>query len=793
MKVISMDYSSRYKTYSHPDKKLCVHLLNVADASYNYITNMTADVNMHNIAYISGLLHDIGKSTKYFQHYLLSPNHEFESKELKSHAHISSLISYSIIKEAFNDEVLARYSYLAVKRHHGSIMNILDEYTFKNSVESVDILLRQLNAIDLDELQLLIEIINTRFNITVNIDNVLNHINSTNKIRKFASHDCDIYDENINHYFNIHMLYSCLLMSDKSDVIFKNGKPKSKSPDIKWMDNYRKIKNFGESDAEIDKLKELAYFSTLNNIEQNFNPVQRIYSITLPTGLGKTFTALSAGLKLIEKTNKKVNKIINAIPFTSIIDQTFDIYSDVIKSTNTNTILKHHHLASKKYAVDDDIMSSHEGSFLVETWESGLIVTTFVQLFESIITNDKSSVMKLPNIANSVILLDEIQNINYIHWKLINKILTDVANNLNCYIILLTATQPLIFEQHKEITELVSDYTKYYKVFNRTRLTLFEDRFESLTTFADHVTEYINQHPTENILVMMNSKKNCRDVFQYIRENLRGEKLYYMTTFITPVERKRIIKLIENKNKFGKRKKRRKRIIVFSTQLIEAGVDVSFDTVFREIAPLDSLLQSSGRANRYNESSNISNVFIYELIDRNYAELIYGTILINITKRLLQEYDAYSGIEEKDFLPIIQKYFVRLKQQSNNIHDTMIDNLLALNFNDVGEFRYIQQSIPELPIFIALNNKAKNVFSKYVSIRDSNKPNYEKYDDFTKIRNEFYDYVINVPDNAKTLINLPMHHGFYYWNYATHPPHYQYNPNNFIENLGYVDVSNIVL
>jgi len=142
--------------------------------------------------------------------------------------------------------------------------------------------------------------------------------------------------------------------------------------------------------------------------------------------MGKTITSFKAALKIAELAGGE-RRLIFTIPFTSIIDQTHTIYGEIIGSDDSRFMIKHHHLAEPVYKTGDDTLGAEKSEFLIETWESSVIVTTFVQLFGSLITNSKSRLLKLPNLAHSVIVLDEVQNIPYEHWELINNVLKAFA------------------------------------------------------------------------------------------------------------------------------------------------------------------------------------------------------------------------------------------------------------------------------------------------------------------------------------------------------------------------------
>jgi len=231
-----------------------------------------------------------------------------------------------------------------------------------------------------------------------------------------------------------------------------------------------------------------------------------------------------------------------------------------------------------------------------------------------------------------------------------------LGEKFNIYFILISATQPLIFTPNEDIVELVPDYKKYFHFFNRTKLIIkgkisFED-------FKTEIVDYISNNPTKDVLVIVNTKKLARETFEFVCGEIDTENIetYFLTTFITPFERKIIIKLIKQKSD--------KQKVIISTQLVEAGVDISVNTVFRQLSPIDSIIQAAGRANRYNEKPEIAEVFVYDIEEyRKSSNYVYGNDLLIKTENVLKDYQI---VEEKDYIQLIERYFTEVRKQSDN-------------------------------------------------------------------------------------------------------------------------------
>ncbi|MDI3548461.1 MAG: CRISPR-associated endonuclease/helicase Cas3 [Halanaerobiales bacterium] len=216
---------------------------------------------------------------------------------------------------------------------------------------------------------------------------------------------------------------------------------------------------------------------------------------------------------------------------------------------------------------------------------------TFVQLLESILTNNNRSIKKFNNICNSIIVLDEVQAIPHKYWLLIKRVFREIADQFNCYFIFVTATMPLIFNEEKgEIKELATDKVEYFMICDRIELDLSNYREEiDLDIFkkiieADLKTEY----PEKSFLFILNTIKSSIEIYNFIKHDLEYKNVIYLSKNLVTKELTKRIEKIKNADE---------PLIVVSTQLVEAGVDIDFDRVYRDFAPLDSINQSCGRCN----------------------------------------------------------------------------------------------------------------------------------------------------------------------------------------------------
>lgn len=762
---------------SHPGVPLVNHLSEVAKNCLRIANENTTDFGLKNeikadLLFVCGFYHDLGKATSYFQNYLKNP--EGVHNSLKNHSLPSAVFVFYVVQNYLNDKgfdenrkfLLSVICFIVVKRHHGNLGNFINEIGIEHFKEDLE---KQFESIDQEAIQPILKIGNEKLGISVNWEEFIEWFNNDGFNKKIRFKDIEFYKFNFqkkwsssnkseSYYFFLWM-FGSLLFSDKSDVILAGKFPENKKLELEYLTNYRDNKGFNKTSSTINNLKNEAYFSVIKSLKNKFQTSNHFYSITLPTGLGKTLTSLGASLKLQELANLKGGKIIIAIPFTSIIDQNYEVYNEVFKNPENDLLLKHHHLAEPTYkGGEDSVRNSEESQYLIETWQSSVVVTTFVQLLECLITNNKTKLLKFSSLSNSVIILDEVQQIPHSLWEVIRQAFFSISEHLNCYIILMSATQPLIFRPDEEITELVESHQRYFSFFNRTKLINKTKETILLEDFTEKVIEYGFENPGKDILIILNTKKTTLETYRSISKHFDEEEneIFYLTTLITPFERKKIIERIKSTS-------RNKRQIIVSTQLVEAGVDISVHTVFRALAPLDSIIQAAGRANRYDEKDEISEVYLYKIEElKKVTGMIYGADLIKKTENVLKGFDV---IEENQYLQLIENYFEQVKDLSVYSENNYLKSLLALNFEETGNFKLIEDTKSE-SVFIGLNEQANKVWSSFLAIKANEELNpFEKKRSFASIKAEFYDYVINIniPYNAKD-IGLPFEStfGFYY-------------------------------
>lgn len=358
----------------------------------------------------------------------------------------------------------------------------------------------------------------------------------------------------------------------------------------------------------------------LEQAVKNGVDTENISVLDMPTGSGKTLCSMKLALEKAVKHHKK--RIIYVIPYTSIIEQTAEIFTDLFGDSLYP--LQHHSNFDYETKAQDDSGSDLTAEKLkrtCENWDAPLVITTSVQFFQSLYHYKGSRLRKLHNLADSVLIFDEIHLIPTENIQPCLRGIGYITKYLNSEAILLSATMPDYSKQIEKyipdirVTEIIGDRTCFKDFENCTYEDLGGQSFESIVQMTEEFS---------SSLIVVNTRKSARSVYKM----LNGKK-FHLSTYMTPEHRSRTIAEIKNCLK------KRERITVVSTSLIEAGVDLDFQAVFRELAGLDSILQSGGRCNREGYEA-CGRVFVFETDGKPSREI---SLRGNIAKGALAEYD----------------------------------------------------------------------------------------------------------------------------------------------------------
>lgn len=492
--------------------------------------------------------------------------------------------------------------------------------------------------------------------------------------------------------------------------------------------------------------------------------IGKIYSLNAPTGSGKTLTLLNKAIQTLSKYQNELNyppKIIYCLPFISIGTQVASQIQDIFlrdkslkKLVNSPLLTIDNYISEAIWNFGEEYSKSSantifneekktiyggDAKWLISTWRSQFIVTTFVKLFHSLLKPTKKNYLRFHRIANSIIILDEVQCLPIGYWDIIKVILICFNQLLNCTIFLSTATQPALMDlshqtpiAEKYLSEPVQmnqnkDHATIHESLNRYTLRFFPESIP-LDEFIQKFKSYL-KNSKKDLLFVVNTKSTAIDLFLELKkENLPNTDLQVLSTLVLPVDRKKIIKQIKKKL-IGRREKKEKvnRQIVISTQVVEAGVDFSFPVVFRDFAPLDSIIQIAGRCNRGLEYER-GIFYLFKLKQDNtenklfFHKIYKSSGVYRITNKYLKEFNNttkkneyfgnYLKIDEPELRLKFQHYFQEIRNA--NLTEMLLEDLKNQNYYKLSTHFNLLEGYPnQVIVYLPINQNAQSIHQKY--------------------------------------------------------------------------------
>ncbi|MCF0175302.1 MAG: CRISPR-associated helicase Cas3' [Bacteroidales bacterium] len=522
----------------------------------------------------------------------------------------------------------------------------------------------------------------------------------------------------------IRLLYSSLVDADSLDTERHFLPQQFETRPRKSLDVASMIERLDEkftyfkNNADKTKLNQLRT-EVRQYAQEKANLPQGCFSMTLPTGMGKTLCSINWAL-YHAKSHNNVKRIIIVLPFISIIDQTAQELKSIF---GTDIVLEHH--SNVICESGSDYWDKQEKSPMLlatENWDYPIVVTTAVQFFESLFSNQRSKCRKLHNIQDSIIIFDEIQTLPVELAECTMQMLNDMLKLCRCSLLFCTATQP-DFKKRKdfcgidEITSLVQDASSIFEQTQRVEYVPLNDY--NPQSYEDLARKIIKLE--ESVLVVCNTKKKALSLFNELKEN-QSFRTIHLSTNMCPAHRKTIIR--EIKASLANSEK----LIVCSTQLIEAGVDIDFPVVFRELAPWEAIIQSAGRCNREGTLDK-GKVFLFQLKDNGQPSRQYETFSKHA--RLCYQNNEYQ-LYNAEFYAEYYRQILNLYVPKNDITDDRKD----LKFEDVaGKYRIIDSEAKALFVY-KYDDESKKLFHE---IKDKE---FLSRQDYQRIS----QYCVNVPD-----------------------------------------------
>ena len=627
---------------SHPNKLLEEHINNMLSFASNDLERDTI------------LFHDIAKAKKAFQTHIRG-----KSKNIPNKNH-SLLSAYFFLLNSKYNEIDTLFGFLSILSHHGNVKNFYDLVTrpdnankylddgFEGSIEFEywdevfkavkDIVLYKKTSGDKERLLK----IGKRFNSLI-----------------VCELDCKEFQ--YEDFIKFKSLYSNLLYADKFEAIFDKGKEQGRAVPLKELEDYMTKIPFNEKRNTFREY-------VLNNFDANY----KLFTLTAPTGYGKTLTALNFALKFSRE------RIIYTLPFTSIIDQTYDIVSDIYKENKDVLVVKVHHKTTvddveDKKDNEDDISEDRYSKikFLMESFSGDINITTLYQLVFAIFGNKNRDNIKFNQLKDSVVIVDEFQAVSYTFRKDFIELCKIISKNLNTIFIFMSATMPYIEnrEDFKELSNL--DYFSQQDRYEIKWLELGnEDERE-----ANLIAKVQEEAKSKNTLLVVNTIAKAQELF--IR--FRGEfRTFCLNGYMYDEQKRDVIEKVKTLMSNGEK------VLLVSTQSIEAGVDLDFDVGFREVSPISSIIQTAGRVNRHFGDKK-GTLYVFDSVS-GCENVIYGNLQL-ITKNMLPMLKEKGSVSEKETLAFIEEYFKRISKTLKNRPETKIikEAINRLAFADVNK------------------------------------------------------------------------------------------------------------
>ena len=462
-------------------------------------------------------------------------------------------------------------------------------------------------------------------------------------------------------------IYSILLEADKAYLAVKDKKLYQRKPiaiDFNIIDKY-KVQAFKDKKSNISADRETAYkeiMAGLNSLDLN----NRLYTLTLPTGMGKTLLAASWAIKLRNIIQEQdaigfTPQIIVALPFLSIIDQSAKEYEKFLNNPDEEVFLTTHSLSSFEF----NGYEPNTAEFFVNIWKSQIIMTTFDQLLYAVFSFKPKHLMRFHNLFNSIIIMDEIQAMPPHLWHPFENFISHITGIGKSYILLMSATQPQIIDKAIELVPSLTENNKskgaerYFEKLARYKLLLEHKETKSIGDFISEMRDRLSKISEDKIMLVLNTRDSAKRVYENLKEVAGDREVYFLSSYVIPFERLSRIDRIKNS----------KRVLVVTTQCIEAGVDIDMDFVIRDFGPLDTIIQVAGRCNREGEKP-MRIVEIIRMFDPNarskfcpsgeFNAMVYDRLAIDATIDILGE---SKEILENQIFAKSKIYFNKLRRK----------------------------------------------------------------------------------------------------------------------------------
>lgn len=668
-------------------------------------------VGLARIGELLGLVHDLGKASSDFNNYIRHavglPLEQFfrpyEVKGAVDHSTAGSLWLRSKLMNSTKVNFSGQFMPLIVASHHSGLIDCLTvdgQNGFERRLdkgESQSHMIESLGNASVDYLKRINDLVSDG-----NIDSQLEDC-----IRSLQEPVDTLSEVTFKMGLLTRFLFSALIDGDRVDTIdFQDPKQKT----------LRRDGSYQPWESMINSLEShLKSFSCQNRVDQFRQDVaqrclqvsckkQGIYRLTVPTGGGKTLASLRFALHHAQ--HHQLERIIYVIPYTSIIDQNANTIRNIIEAHPdcSGMVLEHHS------NLEPDHQNSPEQKLYTQNWDAPIVLTTMVQFLETLFGSGTTSVRRMHQMANAVIVFDEIQTLPIRCVHMFNVALRYLANNCGSTAVLCTATQPLLhtlepksraLPNHPD-AEITPDVKAMFTQFKRVNLHDCTD--SALWNHKQLASRMVEQSESgKSVLAIVNTKRDALQVFQRLKEQTKA-LIRHLSTNMCPAHRLHV--LTDIKAKLNNEEP----VICISTQLIEAGVDLDFNVVFRSLAGLDSIQQAAGRCNRHGRNS-VGDVFVLELAGENLNRLLDIRVGKEITKRILGEFRVSPVDFDHDLLSpkAMERYYQYYFYQRQNEMDYPVSDKSPVGRHD-SLFRLLSGNDVSVEAYKRQNKKAPLMF-----------------------------------------------------------------------------------
>ncbi|WP_243647015.1 CRISPR-associated helicase Cas3' [Scopulibacillus darangshiensis] len=678
-------------------------------------------IEVEHIAGLAGLLHDLGKYSEGFRSYILeavgNPDHP-PKKGSVDHSTAGGKLLYDefhLNNHSVPERMIAEMVGNVIISHHMGLQDFLT-----SDMES-----DYLKRVREKRIEDFLEVKKAFYQTSVSKEDLKDYISkSENEFVAFLKQNITgsrMDKLQLTLMFLTKYIFSCLIDADRTDTrCFEEGTfPCVTTESRKLFEGYykklteylNKINEDGHSKTAINILRE----KMSKECDDFAQYPSGIYTLSIPTGGGKTLASLRYALKHAIKHKK--DRIIYVVPYTTIIEQNAE---DVKRILNDHeNIIEHHSNVIEHDDYDNNRYGRDKALKLAkDNWDAPIIFTTMVQFLNTFYSSGTRNVRRLHNLSHAVIVFDEVQSVPIKCISLFNEALNFLKNVCHSSILLCTATQPALDFVEKSIDsidgEIIQDLDQVVDAFKRVEII---DKTSNHGWNTEDLSRFVFEQVNDlsNVLVILNTKTVVRKLFNQLKENNPDLLIYHLSTSMCAAHRKDILSDVREALDKGER------VVCLSTQLIEAGVDVSFNCVVRSLAGLDSIAQAAGRCNRHGEHA-IRNVYIINHNEENLDYLKTIKIGAGITHKILLDRKSGHGINDilspKALELYFQNYYHELKSELD-YHVPALKNTLyeLLNSNEIYKCGYKHKTGKPFPLLLHTSIKTA---AKYFNVIDNN-------------------------------------------------------------------------